>query len=183
MADNTTEHAVISMFNTPGQAEQAANDLLDWQKTNTAINFGAIGVVTKNNKGELQSKNYAERNTGKGARIGVGLGVLAAVLSGGLSLIPTAIGGAIAGAAAGALSHKALGLTDAEKNQLNSDLDRGCAAILVMCDESEVGAITDYLTLEGGRTLSHPVDSASLESAAKVAESDSESEKPANAET
>jgi uncharacterized membrane protein len=173
MADNTTEHAVIAMFNTPGQAEQAANDLLDWEKTNSAINLGAIGIITRNNKGELKTKNYAERNTGKGARIGVGLGVLAAVLSGGLTLIPTAIGGAIAGAAAGALSHKALGLTDTEKDQLNSDLDRGCAAILVMCAESEVAAITDYLALEGGRTLSHPIDAASLESAANAADSES----------
>jgi uncharacterized membrane protein len=125
-------------------------------------------VVTKNSKGELKTKNYAERNTGKGATVGLGIGVLAAVLSGGLSLIPTAIGGAIAGAAAGALSHKALGLTETEKDQLNSDLDRGCAAILVMCDESEVQAIADYLALEGGRISSHPIDSASLESAAKA---------------
>ena len=168
MAEKTTEHAVIATFNSPGQAEQAANDLVDWEKDNPAINLGTIGVVTKNNKGELKTKNYAERNTGKGAKVGLGIGVLAAVLSGGLSLIPTAIGGALAGAAAGAMSHKALGLTDAEKNQLNSDLDRGCAAILVMCDESEVTAITDYLSLEGGRIVSHPIDSASLESAAKA---------------
>jgi len=168
MAEETAEHAVIATFNSPGQAEQAANDLLDWEKDNPAINLSAIGVVTKNNKGELKTKNYAERNTGKGAKVGLGIGVLAAVLSGGLSLIPTAIGGAIAGAAAGAMSHKALGLTDTEKNQLNSDLDRGCAAILVMCDESEVTALTDYLALEGGQIVSHPIDSASLESAARA---------------
>jgi uncharacterized membrane protein len=174
MAEKTTEHAIIATFNTSGQAEQAANDLLDWAKTNPDINLSAIGIISKNNRGELKTRNWGERNTGKGAKIGMGIGVLAAVLSGGLTLIPTAIGGAIAGAAAGALSHKALGLTDTEKNQLNSDLDRGCAAILVMCDDSEVIAITDYLVLEGGRTLSHPIDSAGLESAPQVAESGSE---------
>lgn len=29
MADKTTDHAIIATFNTSGQAEQAANDLLD----------------------------------------------------------------------------------------------------------------------------------------------------------
>jgi hypothetical protein len=61
------------------------------------------------------------------------------------------------------------------------DLDRGCAAILVMCDDSEVKAIMDYVALEGGRILSHPIDSASLESAAEVA--DSASGKPVGSET
>jgi uncharacterized membrane protein len=164
MADKTTEHAVIATFDTSSQAEKAANDLLDWQKINSAINLGAIGVVTRNNKGEIKTKSWGEKNTDRGARLGVGIGVLAAVLSGGLTLIPTAIGGAIVGAAAGSLSHKGLNLTDAEKNQLNSELDKGCAAILVMCDDSEVKAITDYLMLEGGRILSHPIESASLES-------------------
>ena len=51
MADKTTEHAVIATFNSSGQAEQAANDLLDWQKANTAITLGAIGVITRNSKG------------------------------------------------------------------------------------------------------------------------------------
>jgi uncharacterized membrane protein len=174
MADKPAEHAVIATFDSSAQAEQAANDLMDWQKTNPDINLGAIGVLTKNNKGEIKTKSYGERNTGKGAKIGVGIGVLAAVLSGGLTLVPTAIGGAIFGAAAGSLSHKALGLTDADKDQLNSDLGRGSAAILVMCDDSEVKAIIDYLTLEGGRTLCHPIDSASLESAAQVTGSGSE---------
>jgi uncharacterized membrane protein len=157
MAENATEHAVIATFDSASQAQQAANDLLDWEQTNPNSNLGSIGVLTKNKKGEIETKSYTERNTGKGAKVGMGIGVLAAVLSGGLTLIPTAIGGAIVGGVAGSLSHKPLGLTDAEKQQLSSDLDNGCAAILVMCQESEVKAITDYLALEGGRTLSHPV--------------------------
>jgi uncharacterized membrane protein len=173
MASSTTDHAVIATFDSSAQAEQAANDLMDWEKTNPDISLGAIGVVTKNAKGEIKTKSYGARNTAKGAKVGIGIGVFAAVVSGGLTLIPTAIGGAIAGAAAGSLSRKGLGLTEAEKQQLNTDLDGGCAAILVMCNDSEVKAITDYLTLEGGRTLSHPIDAASLESAAKEADSTS----------
>jgi hypothetical protein len=168
MASTSTEHAVIATFDSSAQAEQAANDLMDWEKTNTDINLGTVGVVTKDAKGGIKTRSYGTRNTGKGAKVGLAVGVLAAVVSGGLTLIPTAIGGALAGGAAGTLSRKGLGLTDAEKEQLNSDLDRGCAAIVVMCNDSEVKAITDYLAREGGRTLSHPIDTASLEAAAQV---------------
>jgi uncharacterized membrane protein len=171
MANSHTQHAIIATFDSSAQAEQAANDLMDWDKINPQINLGTIGVLTKNNKGEIKTKSYGARNTGKGAKIGVGVGVMAAVLSGGLTLIPTAIGGAIAGAAAGSLSRKGLGLTDAQAQQLNSELDGGRAAVLVMCAESEVKAIGDYLALEGGRTMSLAVDSAELEAASKTADS------------
>jgi len=180
MASSGTEHAVIATFDSSAQAEQAANDLLDWEKTNPDISLGAIGVLTKNDKGDIKTKSYGARNTPRGAKVGLGIGVLAAVASVGLTLIPTAIGGAIGGAAAGSLSRKGLGLTDAEEKRLSSDLDGGCAAILVTCNDSEVKAITDYLMLEGGRTLNHPIDSASLESAARAA--DSEPAKPAGFE-
>src|SRR5579871_5812345 len=100
MASHDTEHAIIATFDSPAQAEQAANDLTDWDKTNPAINLGAVGVLTKTRKGDIKAKSYAARNTGKGAKIGLGVGVMAAIFSGGLTLIPTAIGGAIAGAAA-----------------------------------------------------------------------------------
>ncbi len=170
MASNDTEHAIISTFDSSAQAEQAANDLMDWDKTNPNINLGAIGVLTKSNKGEIKTKSYGARNTGKGAKLGMGLGVMAAVFSGGLTLIPTVVGGAIVGAAAGSLSRKGLGLSEAEQQQLNSELGGGRAALLVMCGDSEVKAISDYLTLEGGRTMSHAVDAADLEAAAKTAE-------------
>jgi uncharacterized membrane protein len=171
MASSATEHAVIAIFDSSAQAEQAANDLLDWEKTNPDVNLGSIGVLTKDAKGELKTRSYGKRRTGKGAKIGMGVGVLAAVLSGGLTLVPTAIGGAVIGAAAGSVSRRGLGLSDAEKQQINSDLDRGCAAILVVCDDSEIKAIADYLALEGGRSLSHPIDSASLGTAAGATDS------------
>lgn len=171
MSSNVTEHTVIAVFDSSAQAEQAANDLMDWEKTNPAINLGSIAILTKSASGDIKTRTYGARNTGKGAKVGIGIGVAAAVLSGGLTLIPTAIGGAVVGAAAGSLSHKGLGLTDTEKSQLSSDLDGGCAAILVVCNDAEVKAIADYLELEGGRTVSHPIDSASLESAATAADS------------
>ena len=170
MPENTAELAVIASFDSQAQAEQAAKDLMGWDKANEDLKLGAIGVLTKDDKGEIKTKNYSQRNTRKGAKVGMGLGVIAAVFSGGLTLIPTAIGGAVAGGAAGALSRKGLGMSDEELQQLSSELDGGRAALLVMCDEPEVQATTDYLTAAGGRTHSHPVDSAELENAAKAAE-------------
>ena len=49
---------MIATFNSPGQAEQAANDLLDWEKDNPDIKLGAIGVITRNNKGELKTRSW-----------------------------------------------------------------------------------------------------------------------------
>jgi uncharacterized membrane protein len=165
----TTEHAVIAAFDTAEQADQAARDLMSWDKANDDIKLGAIGVLTKDDKGEIKTRNYSSRNTGKGAKVGMGLGVLAAVFSGGLTLIPTAIGGAVAGGAVGSLSRQGLGLSEEELQQLSAELDGGHAALLVMCNEGEVQATTDQLTAAGGRPQSHPIVAADLENAAQAA--------------
>jgi uncharacterized membrane protein len=171
MPESATEQAVIASFDSQSAAEQAAKDLMGWDKANDDIKLGAIGVVTKDDKGEIKTKNYSARKTGKGAKVGMGLGVMAAVFSGGLTLIPTAIGGAVAGGAAGSLFRKGLGMSDEELQELSSELDGGRAALLVMCDEGEVTATTEYLTSAGGKPRTHAINSAELEDAAKAAES------------
>ena len=172
MAD-TTEYAVIASFDGKAQAEQAVHDLMDWDKANEEIKLGAIGLLTREGgtwgQGEIKTKNFSSRQTGKGAKIGMGLGVLAAVFSGGLTLIPAAIGGAVAGGAVGSLSRQGLGLSDEELQQLRGELDGGRAAILVMCNENEVQATTDYLVAKGGKLYSHPVAEADLQNAAQAA--------------
>ena len=105
----TPEHAVIAVFDDAAQAEQAAHDLIGWDKANDDIKLGAIGLLTLKGDGawgqaEVETKNFSSRNTRKGAKVGMGLGVLAAVLSGGLTLVPSVIGGAVGGGAVGALS-------------------------------------------------------------------------------
>jgi hypothetical protein len=69
----------------------------------------------------------------------------------------------IATAAAGSLSRKGLGLSDEEAKQLDGELGGGRAAVLVMCSEADVKTIADYLALEGGRAVSHPIDATALE--------------------
>jgi uncharacterized membrane protein len=167
------EEAVIAVFDDATQAEQAAHDLIGWDKANDDIRLGAIGLLTRKSgewgAAEVETRNFSSRNTGKGAKVGMGLGVLAAALSGGLTLIPTAIAGAIGGGAVGSLSHKGLGVSDEELQLLAKDLDGGRAALLVMCDEGEVSATTEYLRAAGGRPQSHPINAADLQAAAEHA--------------
>ncbi len=166
----TSEQAVIATFESVEAAEQAAHDLRDWDKANDDIKLGAIGLVTKNAKGEIETKNYSSRNTGKGAKVGMGLGVLAAVFSGGITLIPSVVGGAVAGGAAGSLFRKGLGFSDEELQQLSSDLDGGHAALLVMCNDDEVAATSEYLTAAGGKPQAHPISEGDLQEAARQAD-------------
>lgn len=174
MAD-TTEHALIAIFDDATQAEKAAHDLMAWDKANEDVKLGAIGMLTREpgdwDSGKIKTKNFSSRNTGKGAKVGMGLGVLAAVFSGGLTLVPSVVGGAVAGGAVGALSHKSLGLTDEELTGLGHELEGGRAALLVMCDEGEVKATSDYLTSLGGTLRSGTVDAQALEAAAQSTES------------
>jgi uncharacterized membrane protein len=165
----TTEHTVIALFENADQAEQAAKDLMSWDKANDDVKLGAIGVVTRDAQGEISTRNFGSRNTGKGATVGMGLGVLAAVFSGGLTLIPGAIGGAIAGGALGSLSRKGLGMTDDELQALWEELEGGHAALLVICNADETAATTEYLVAAGGRPRSHPLSSTDLEEAAREA--------------
>jgi uncharacterized membrane protein len=134
MAD-AAERAVTAYFDSAAQAEQAAQDLMRWDQADDDIKLGAIGVLTKSAEGKLETKNLSSRNTGKGAKVGMGLGALAAVFSGGLTLIPTALAGAAGGGLVGSLSKKGLGLSDDDLQQLSAQLDGGHAALLVLCDD------------------------------------------------
>jgi uncharacterized membrane protein len=162
------EQAVIASFDSQAQAEQAAKDLMGWDKANDDIKLGAIGVLTKDDKGEIKTRNYSERKTRKGAMVGVGLGAIAAVVSGGLTLIPSAIGGAVVGGAAGSLFRKGLGMSEEDLKKLSADLDNGRAALLVMCNAGEVQATSEYLTAAGGKPETHAVDATELEQAAQT---------------
>ena len=162
MAD-TAERAVTAYFDSAEQAEQAARDLMDWDKADDEIKLGAIGVLTRDDQGKLKTKNLSSRNTGKGAKVGMGLGALAAVLSGGLTLIPTAVGGAVGGGLVGSFSKKGLGLSDDDLQQLNAQLAEGHAALLVLCDDPEVEATTARLVASGGE-VRRPAGAVSAES-------------------
>ena len=64
----------MAAFDSQAQAEQAAKDLMGWDKANDDVKLGAIGVLTKDDKGEIKTRNYSERKTRKGAKVGDGTG-------------------------------------------------------------------------------------------------------------
>ena len=165
----TSEHAVIAYFDSATQAEQAVEALKRWDEANEDIKLGAIGVLTKGAAGKVETKNFSVRNTGKGAKVGIGLGALAAVLSGGLTLLPTAIAGAGGGALVGSLSKKGLGLSDDDLQQLGAQLEGGRAALLVLCDDPEVEATAAQLAASGG-TVRRPAAAVSAEALQEAAQ-------------
>jgi uncharacterized membrane protein len=170
MAD-ATERAVTATFDSAAQAEQAAQELLQWDKDSDLMKLGAVGVLTTNARGELETKNLSARNTGKGAMVGLGLGALAAVLSGGLTLLPTALGGAVGGGLVGSRSRQGLGMSDEDLQQLRAALDGGRAAVLVICEGHDVDTATALLTAAGGtvRRAAAAVSAETLREASQAA--------------
>src|SRR5690349_1812818 len=124
------ERSLIATFASTDMAEQAAKDLLGWAGASEDIKLGAIGLISKDASGEVNTRNLSERHTQAGARIGMAIGFVAAVISGGLTLVPTALGGAAAGAVAGNLAHKRLRVAEPELNELGNELTGGRAALL-----------------------------------------------------
>jgi uncharacterized membrane protein len=165
MSNNKNEHLVTAVFDSKDKAAEAAQALKGWDKANEDIKLGAISVLTKNEKGKVETTNYSSRQTGKGAKIGVIVGAITALLSGGITLLGGVIGGAVLGGIGGSLSKLGLGLSEDDLKALAAELDAGHAALLVMCDDSEVEATTAELTTLGGKTQSKPVSDEAVQQA------------------
>jgi uncharacterized membrane protein len=157
MADNKNEQLVVAYFDSKDQAEQAADSLKGWDKASEDVKLGALAVVSKNEKGKVETTKMGSRNTGKGAKIGVIAGAVAGLLTGGLSLVGGALLGGILGGGVGALSKKGIGLSKEDLDRMSSELDAGHAALLVMADEAEVADTTAELTRLGGRAQASEV--------------------------
>jgi uncharacterized membrane protein len=157
VADNKNDHLVVAYFDSKDQAEQAADSLKNWDKASEDIKLGALAVVSKNDKGKVETTKLGPRNTGKGAMIGVIAGTAAGLLSGGLTVVGGAVLGGILGGGAGALTKQGIGLSQEDIDRMSSELDAGHAALLVMADEAEAADTTAELTRLGGRAQASPV--------------------------
>jgi uncharacterized membrane protein len=151
VADNKNDQLIVAYFDSKDQAEQAADALKGWDKASEDIKLGALAVVSKNEKGKIETTKLGARNTGKGAVIGVISGAAVGLLTGGLSIVGGAILGTAVGAGVGALSKQGIGLTQEDMDHMQAELDAGHAALLVMADESEVADTTAELTRLGGK--------------------------------
>jgi uncharacterized membrane protein len=144
---------ILAVFPDELAADNAAVALKD-----SGITEGdAVGILVLDSDGELKQDKVGARSTGKGAAIG---GVL-------LLLGPAALGvGIIGGAAAGALHHKNLGLSDADKARLTTELTAGKAAVGVLADFDTAPVISDRLTELGGAPEAHELSDEAVQAAA-----------------
>ena len=143
MAKEKNNHVVIAAYGSEEEAKNAAKGLQNWDKANSDIKLGAIGIITK--EGD-KVKTDVGRKTGSGAKVGAVLGVAAAVLSGGITLIPGVVGGAVGGGVVGSFFKQSVNLTKEDIQKLGQKLDAGQAAVIVAVDENEVKATSEQLS-------------------------------------
>ena len=157
MANHTV---VIAIFNDEESADAAATSLKD----SGAAKGDAIGVLVLDEDGNLKAEKVGKRSWGKGAGIGA---VVALVTPVGLAA------GLIGGGLLGALHHKNLGLDEADRERISSELQGGKAAVGVLAPVSEAAVVADKLTELGGTSETHPVSDEAVEEAQTAATGES----------
>jgi hypothetical protein len=147
---------VLAIFKDEASADAAAASL----KESGVAKGDAIGVLVLNEKGELKADKVGKRSWGKGAGIGA---VVALVTPVGL------VAGLIGGGLLGSLHHKNLGLSEADRERIRSELEGGNAAVGVLAPVSEATVVADKLTELGGTAEIHPVPDEAVEEAQAAA--------------
>jgi uncharacterized membrane protein len=167
MAKN--QQLVLAIFPSEDKADAAVASLKSWDKANDDIKLGAIGVLTKDEKGKIKKHKLGKRDGKKGAGVGLLLGIVAAVLPG-VTLLGGVVFGSALGGVVGAFVHKGLGMSSEELKALGEKLNGGSAAVGVLADDHEVQAVKDELAKLGGAVEVHEIDSEVVNEAAKVEE-------------
>jgi hypothetical protein len=150
---------VLAIFDDEGSADTAANSL----KESGVAKRDAIGVLVLDEKGELKADKVGKRSWGKGAGIGA---VVALATPVGLAA------GLIGGGLLGGLHHKNLGLNEADRDRISSELQGGKAAVGVLAPVSEATVVANKLTELGGAVESHAVSDEAVEQAQSAAAAD-----------
>jgi len=147
---------VLAVFDDEASADTAAASL----KESGVAKGDAIGVLVLDEEGKLKADKVGKRSWGKGAGIGV---VVALVTPVGLAA------GVIGGGLLGALHHKNLGLNEADRERISSELEGGKAAVGVLAPVSEATVVADKLAEMGGTAETHPVSDEAVEEAQTAA--------------
>ncbi|MCB0046190.1 MAG: DUF1269 domain-containing protein [Caldilineaceae bacterium] len=150
MSENLNDQVIVGFFTDQDAADKAADALMNWDDANDDIKLGTIGCVTLNEKGKVHTKRYGEGRTVRGALLGGALGLVAAGLTSGLSLLAGTLGGGALGGVTGKLTTGSLGLTDDDVAKIKSHLEKGGAAVVVLCDSSESEQTIAQLESIGG---------------------------------
>lgn len=151
---------VLAIFADEAAADAAVDALKAWEKTNN-VAPRPVGVLVVDDKGRIKEHKLGQTAGGKGAGIGL---VLAALTP------PTLIAGIVGGALVGHFHHKGLGLSDADRERIASELSGGKAAVGVLVEYTEEAAmISGKLAELGGTPETHAVTDEALEAVAAAA--------------
>ena len=153
---------VLAFFDGEAAADEAVNQIKQWDKASKDIKLGAIGILVKDEKGKIKTHKLGARKTGTGAV----LFGLAAVLTGGATLLA----GAVFGGILGSFFRKGLGISKEELARIDGDLSGGKAAVAVLAKPTEAAAVAAKLTELGGTTETHEVSDEVVEQATAAAE-------------
>lgn len=168
MADKN-KHLVLALFDSEAAADRAAEALKTWDKANEAVKLGAIGVLVKDEDGNIKDHKLGKRDTLEGAGVGLVLGLIAGVLSGGIAILGGLVGGAILGGVVGTFVHKGLGMSKEDLEKLSAHLDAGRAALGVIVEKGEVKDTTAKLTELGGKVETYEVQAEAMKDISKAA--------------
>jgi uncharacterized membrane protein len=159
---------VLAFFESEAAADEAVDEIKQWDKASKDIKLGAIGVLVKDDKGKVKTHKLGKRKTGTG----VVLGALAGILSGGI----TVVGGALFGGVVGAFFHAGLGMSKDDLARIEGELDGGRAAVGILAKPDEAASIADKLEELGGEPETHEVTEEALDQVDEAVESEPEEE-------
>jgi hypothetical protein len=157
MADT---QVVLGIFADEAAADAAVESLKAWDKISDEVKLSAIGVLVVDDAGQIKEHKLGSRSGKKGAGIGLVLAIVAP---------PTLLAGIVGGGILGHFHHKALGLTDADRQRIETELTSGKAAVGVLVPTTEAGAVAGKLTELGGDVEAHDVSDEALEAVAAAA--------------
>lgn len=150
------QQLVLAYYGSEEEAEKAVESLKQWGKASGEIELDAIGILTRDDKGQVKTHTVGKRNTG----IGAILSVIAAVISGGITLLGafaafiagslTIVRGIVGGSIRGALFPKGLGIPRADIAKIDGHLNDGKAAVGILVKPEKMAAVTSKMAELGG---------------------------------
>jgi uncharacterized membrane protein len=153
---------ILAFYESEAAADEAVNQIKQWDKATKEVKLGAIGVLVKDDKGKIKTHKLGQKKTGTFAV----LGALAAILTGGA----TVLGGAVVGGILGAFFHKGLGLSKDDLARIGNELDGGKAAVGILVQPSEAAGVSAKLAELGGKPETHEVSEEALDQAQTASE-------------
>lgn len=146
-------HLVVAVFEDEGKAAAAAEWLKEWERIKTDVDdikFGAVGVLTAGEDGEIKVRRVGRHDAKEGAGMGLIIGALVGAVTAGVGLLGGMAVGALAGGVGGGLIHKGLGMHEGDLADLTDQLCSGRAAVAIVVDEAAVEVVTEQLVDLGG---------------------------------